>query len=84
MQRHSLIRATVLVAALAFPLVALGQANTPTKFYQFEGFTLEGTVKGPGVSHHTGKERVKFDRLLELKKSFLPEFIKSGQDRSLK
>ena len=84
MQRHSLIRATVLVAALAFPLVALGQANTPTKFYQFEGFTVNGDIRQPSVTQHIGKERVRFDRLLELKKSFLPEIIESSKERSLK
>ena len=84
MQLNSLLRASTLLLALSFPLVALGQDNTPTKFYQFEGFTLKGTVKTPGSTLHSGKERVKFDRLLELKKSFLPEIIKSSQDRSLK
>jgi hypothetical protein len=84
MQLNSLLRASTLLLALSFPLIALGQANTPTKFYQFEGFTLKGTVQKPGTEIHYGKDRVKFDRLLELKKSFLPEIIKSSQDRSLK
>jgi len=84
MSRISIIRLGAFLSIVTLPLSALGQNPTPSKFYQFEGFTVNGDIRQPSVTQHIGKERVRFDRLLELKKSFLPEIIESSKERSLK
>ena len=60
-------------------------AKTPrSKFYDFNDQIIDGEIKRPTTLYTDSRERVKFDRLMKLKKSFLPELFKTSKERVFK
>ena len=58
--------------------------GTKTKFYNFDDLLIDGKVTKPKVLYTDAKQKVKFERLLKLKKSFLPKLVNSRKDPSLR
>jgi hypothetical protein len=52
-----------------------------TKFYDFREQIIDGEIRRPTVIYSNAREKVKFERLLKLKKSFMPELFASGKER---
>ncbi len=86
---------TRLIAAAAALLVALAMsfsasASPPghtfvkradqSRFYIFDGGIIRASMRGPGGTHFTGRERIKFMPLLKLKKSFRSQFATAHMD----
>ena len=55
-----------------------------SKFYDFNDQIIDGEIKRPTTLYTNSRERVKFDRLMKLKKSFLPELFKTSKERVFK
>ena len=53
-----------------------------SKFYDFNDQIIDGQVKKPTTLYTDARQKVKFDRLLRLKKSFLPRFVPNSQRKS--
>lgn len=68
----------------AFQTTALAQKSPKAKFYDFSEQVIDGEIKKPRVFITDTKKRVKFDRLLKLKKSFIPELMKSSEEKTFK
>tara|TARA_R100001443_G_C3248635_1_gene152676 strand:+ start:234 stop:470 length:237 start_codon:yes stop_codon:yes gene_type:complete len=68
--------------ALGAPVYA--QDNTKTRFYNFDELLIDGKVKKPKVMYMDARKKVKFGRLLRLKKSFLPNLKATAKDSTLK
>ena len=51
------------------------------KFYDFREQIIDGEIKRPTVIYSGAREKVKFEGLLKLKKSFMPELFASGKER---
>ena len=67
--------------------ISLAQPNkTPrkTKFYNFDELLINGQYKKPQVLYTDARQKVKFERLLKLKKDFLPKLKKTQKDPSLR
>jgi len=58
------------------------QSNS--RFYDFSEQVIDGHIKKPTALYTEGKQKVVFDRLLKLKKSFLPEILNSAKDPTFK
>ena len=59
--------------------------KTPkSKFYDFNEQIIDGEIKKPTTLYMDSKEQVKFDRLLKLKKSFLPKLFATAKERVFK
>jgi hypothetical protein len=69
--------------AVFFPLVCSGQ-NVKTKFYNFDDLLINGQYKKPQVLYTDARQKVKFERLLKLKKDFLPKLKNTEKDPSLR
>ena len=52
-----------------------------TKYYDFREQIIDGEIRRPTVIYSNAREKVKFERLLKLKKSFMPELFASGKER---
>ena len=63
---------------------ALAQKSPKAKFYDFNEQVIDGEIKKPTALYTDSKKKVKFDRLLKLKKSFIPELMKSSEERIFK
>ena len=60
------------------------QKSPKSKFYDFNEQVIDGEIKKPTALYTDSKRKVKFDRLLKLKKSFIPELMKTAEERTFK
>lgn len=63
---------------------AYAQKSPKAKFYDFSEQVIDGEIKKPTALYTDSKRKVKFDRLLKLKKSFIPELMKTAEERTFK
>ena len=61
-------------------------SKTPlkSKFYDFNDQIIDGEVKKPTTLYTDAREKVRFDRLLRLKKSFLPRLFQTAKEKVFK
>ena len=65
--------------------VSAGVAKTPkSKFYDFNEQIIDGEIKKPTTLYMDSREKVKFDRLLSLKKSFIRRLLLTSKERVFK
>ena len=50
------------------------------KFYDFSEQLIDGEIKKPTTLYTDARKQVKFERLLRLKKSFLPKLFDTARD----
>ena len=56
-------------------------SETPkSKFYDFSEQVIDGHIKKPTALYTDARQKVKFNRLLKLKKSFLAAALESAKD----
>tara|TARA_Y100000310_G_scaffold301188_1_gene337431 strand:+ start:1034 stop:1312 length:279 start_codon:yes stop_codon:yes gene_type:complete len=60
--------------------VKASQPAPNAKFYDFSEQVIDGHIKKPTALYTDAKQKVKFSRLLELKKSFLPKILNSAKN----
>lgn len=72
----------VLIAfATFFVTISTSAAKTPkAKFYDFSEQLIDGVIKKPTTLYTDAREKIRFDRLLKLKKSFLPKLFDTAKD----
>ena len=79
-----------LIAIVVFILIILNTtaiviAKEPkAKFYDFSEQLIDGEIKKPTTLYTDSRQRVRFDRLLKLKKSFLPKLFDTAKERVFK
>ena len=73
----------VVVAITLFASTALAQ-QPKSKFYDFGEQVIDGEIKKPTALYTDSKQKVKFDRLLSLKKSFISQIEESSKERTFK
>ena len=55
-----------------------------SKFYDFSEQLIDGERKRPTTLYTDSRQQVKFDRLLKLKKSFLPRLFLTAKEKVFK
>lgn len=84
----TMIRSLLTLAMLATPLAASAQEgaadDVKTKFYNFDDMLIDGQYKKPQVLYTDARQKVNFERLLKLKKEFLPKLKATAKDASLR
>jgi len=67
---------------------SLASAKPPkspkAKFYDFSEQLIDGQIRRPAHLYTDGRAKVKFERLLKLKKSFLPDLFKTSRESVFK
>ena len=64
---------------------AISMAKPPrAKFYDFNEQLIDGEIKKPTTLYTDARDKVKFNRLLRLKKSFLPELFDTAKESVFK
>ena len=71
---------------LFFSSIALAnpEPSTKTKFYNFDDLLINGEYKKPQILYTDARQKVKFERLLKLKKDFLPKLKNTQRDPALR
>lgn len=63
-------------------------ASTPpsgkSKFYDFNEQVVNGEIKKPTALYTNARQKAKFERLLKLKKSFLPRLFQTAKEKVFK
>ncbi len=89
MKRWLVWGAGALVAAVmaADPVAAQPapkKGEVKSKFYDFSDQIIDGEIKKPTTLYTDARQRVKFDRLLRLKKSFLEPMLQTAKEQVFK
>lgn len=74
----------LLLIAFSFLLIGAGPKPTKTKFYNFDDLLINGQYKKPQVLYTDARQKVKFERLLKLKRDFLPKLKSTKADPVLR
>jgi hypothetical protein len=77
---------TAITTVLIFSATALAAPpkKLKSRFYDFGGQVIDGEIKKPTALYIQSRDRVKFDRLLRLKKSFLPRLFSTSKEKTFK
>jgi len=63
----------------------IAKAKPPKhKFYDFSDQLIDGHINKPSTLYTDAKNKVKFDRLINLKKSFLPKLFATSKEKVFK
>ena len=73
----------IVIFAIIFPFFA-AYASPKTKFYDFDDLLINGEYKKPQIMYNDARSKVRFERLLKLKKEFLEKLRESKRDTSLR
>ncbi len=73
----------ILIFALILPFFA-ANATPKTKFYDFDDLLINGEYKKPQIMYTDTQAKVKFERLLKLRKDFLKKLLETEKDASLR
>ena len=73
----------ILIFALIMPFFT-ANATPKTKFYDFDDLLINGEYKKPQIMYTDTQTKVKFERLLKLKKDFLKKLRQTEKDASLR
>jgi hypothetical protein len=63
---------------------AIAAKQPKSKFYDFNEQLIDGERKKPTTLYTDSRQQVKFDRLMKLKKSFLPKLFNTAKERVFK
>jgi hypothetical protein len=75
----------LVIAFIILNMTAAVMANQPrAKFYDFNEQLIDGEIKKPTTLYTDVRSKVKFNRLLRLKKSFLPELFDTAKESVFK
>lgn len=86
----TLMRCAIVLSLLALPTAGFAQEeggggdDVKTKFYNFDDLLIDGQYKKPQVLYTDARQKVKFERLLKLKKDFLPKLKATAKDATLR
>ncbi|MBM4319658.1 MAG: hypothetical protein FJ125_06795 [Deltaproteobacteria bacterium] len=84
----ALAAALLLLGSAAGAFAQQGQPGTEgevkTKFYNFDDMLIDGEIKKPSGLFTNVRDQVKFQRLLSLKKSFLPKLKSTAKEQAFK
>ena len=69
-----------IILAISMPVFG----KTKAKFYDFSDQLIDGNIKKPSTIFMESRVRAKFDKLLKLKKSFIPRLLMTGKNPNLK
>ena len=64
--------------------VAAKGDDVKVKFYNFDDLLIDGKVKKPQVLYTDARQKVKFERLLKLRKDFIPKLKETKKDATLR
>jgi len=81
---------TFLIAILTFFVCGVATAGnapknkTKSKFYDFGDQVIDGQIRKPTTLYTSTRNQAKFNRLLTLKKSFLPKLFATSKQKTFK
>ena len=86
--RRFLTTAMLFLLVLSMSFSAVGKppkrTSAKAKFYDFSEMLIDGEIRRPTSLYTDARQPVKFERLLRLKKSFLPKLFDTAKESIFK
>ena len=79
-----IIKKVIPIVIFLIIILSIMGASPRSKFYDFNDQIIDGEIRKPTALYVDARARAKFDRLMRLKKSFLPELFRTSKDRVFK
>ena len=70
--------------SVALSVSAAPPKKTKSKFYDFQEQLIDGEIRKPTFLYMDSRQKARFERLLRLKKSFLPKLFDTSRERVFK
>ena len=85
LSKQTILLGIVIIAAgimmIMGAVISKAEAKAPkAKFYDFSEQLIDGDIKKPTALYTDARQQVKFERLLKLKKSFIPALMDTSKD----
>ena len=80
---RTLLTTIVIIFSLS-AYAAPPKSGVKSKFYDFGEQMIDGEIRKPQFLYTDARQKAKFDRLLRLKKSFLPAMFKTSREKVFK
>ena len=88
MRKYAIIVITIIVVlflSLAVVLASPPRGQTvKAKFYDFSEQLIDGEIKRPTSLYTDARQKVRFERLLRLKKTFMPQLFDTAKEKVFK
>ena len=84
MNKWIIVVVAIILASLLRMAVADGAPPKRAKFYDFSEQVIDGQIKRPTALYTDSRQKVKFNRLLKLKKSFIRDMLDSAKENVFK
>jgi hypothetical protein len=84
MMKYLMLIAALMLTVGSTQAIAQDGGDVKTKFYNFDDLLIDGQYKKPQVLYTDARQKVKFERLLKLKKDFLPKLKATAKDATLR
>jgi hypothetical protein len=89
MRRFLVVLSFALLAVAAMSAAAWAQGKPSgdgvrAKFYDFSEQLIDGEIKKPTALYTDARQTVRFDRLMRLRKSFIPAMMQTAKQPSFK
>jgi len=78
------LKKIIMFTLIIISLSATAKPPAKSKFYDFGDQMIDGEIKKPTGQYINSRERARFDRLLNLKKSFLPKMFLTSKEKIFK
>ena len=84
MNKWIIVIVAIILASLLRAAVAEGAPPKRAKFYDFSEQVIDGQIKRPTALYTDSRQKVKFNRLLKLKKSFIRDMLDTAKENVFK
>ena len=84
LQREFDLKKIFIILFIALSFAANAAPPSKSKFYDFGDQMIDGEIKKPTGQYVNSRQRARFDRLLSLKKSFLPRLFQTSKNKIFK
>jgi hypothetical protein len=83
--KRKILTGVLFLICFHFFIINANAKDSPrSKFYDFSEQLIDGQIKKPTTLYLDSREKVRFERLLKLKKSFLNKLFKTAKERVFK
>jgi hypothetical protein len=84
LKKLKFIITTIIFCVVSSVSPAAAKGARKAKFYDFNEQLINGEIKKPTTLYTDAREKVKFERLLRLKKSFMRDLLETAKERVFK
>jgi len=75
---------SIFIIFLLLTIAALARPPERSKFYDFDDQLIDGEIRRPTALYIDHRQRARFERLLRLKRTFLPKLYQTAKEKVFK